>query len=145
MIVGDAGYPNRPYLCTPFTHRGGRVDRLTAPEKAYQKSLLTTRNTVERSYGLLKRRFPILMYGIQVKRVAVIQKIIAVCAVLHNICIDMGDFGVDDIPMPNWPNVLPPLQPDQEESIPPQMVQGMPARRNAVDVIVDIFAQRQQR
>lgn len=126
-------------MCTPFTHRGGRVDRLTEPEKAYQKSLLTTRNAVERSYGLLKRRFPILMYGIQVQRVAVIQKIIAVCAVLHNICIDMGDLDVNDIPLPN---VLPPPQPDQEELNPPQ---GMPARRNAVDAIVEIFAQRQQR
>lgn len=124
-MVGDAGYPNTPYLCTPFTHRGGRVDRLTEPEKAYQKSLLTTRNTVERSYGLLKRRFPILMYGIQV---------------LHNICIDMGDVEVNDLPLPN---VLPAPQPDQD-CIPQQIVQGIPLRRNAVDVIIDIFFEHQQ-
>lgn len=139
-MVGDAGYPNTPYLCTPFTHRGGRVDRLSVPEKAYQKSLLTTRNTVERSYGLLKRRFPILMYGIQVQRVAVIQKIIAVCCVLHNICIDMGDVEVDDLSLPNE---LPAPQPDQDTN-PQQIEQEIIVRRNAVDVIVDIFVERQQ-
>lgn len=80
------------------------------------------------------------MYGIQVQRVAVIQKIIAVCCVLHNICIDMGDVEVDDL----WlPNDLPAPQPDQDTN-PQQIEQEIIVRRNAVDVIVDIFVERQQ-
>lgn len=99
LLVADSGYENTFYLCTPFTqHRDAA--QLSNAEKVYQRAILTTRNVVERSYGLLKRRFPILMFGMQLKRLSLIQKIISVCCMLHNICIDMGDAEVDDLPMP---------------------------------------------
>lgn len=51
---------------------------------------------MERSYGVLKRRFPILHFGMQVRNLPAAQKLICVCAILHNMCIDHGDINVDD-------------------------------------------------
>lgn len=56
----------------------------------YNESLIQTRNTVERSYGVWKRRFPILATGINVK-VSSSQSIIVATAVLHNIACNFGE------------------------------------------------------
>lgn len=56
----------------------------------YNESLIRTRNTVERSYGVWKRRFPILATGINVK-ITSSQSIIVATAVLHNIACDFGE------------------------------------------------------
>lgn len=50
----------------------------------YNESLIRLRNTVERSYGVWKRRFPILDTGINVKILSS-QSIIVATAVLHKI------------------------------------------------------------
>lgn len=55
----------------------------------YNESLIRTRNTVERSYGVWKRPFPILATGINVQ-VSSSQSIIVATAVLHNIACDFG-------------------------------------------------------
>lgn len=92
---------------------------------------------VERSYGLLKRRFPILHFGMQIKRLDLVQKIVSTCCCLHNICIDVGDIAVDDF------EELPPEEVNVGEggnaNAPPagQMAQGL-----VRDEIVNIFAQR---
>lgn len=56
----------------------------------YNESLIRTRNTVERSYGVWKRRFPILATGINVK-ITSSQSIIVATAVLHNIACNFGE------------------------------------------------------
>lgn len=56
----------------------------------YIESQIRTRNVVERSYGVLERRFPVLALGIRLKLDAV-EAIIVACAVLHNIAIDAND------------------------------------------------------
>ncbi|CAI6354834.1 unnamed protein product [Macrosiphum euphorbiae] len=56
----------------------------------YNESLIRTRNTVERSYGVWERRFPILATGINVK-VSSSQSIIFATAVLHNIACNFGE------------------------------------------------------
>lgn len=81
IIVGDSGYRNTKYLATPFL----RCE--TSAETLYNESQIRTRNVVERSYGVLKRRFPVLSLGIRVK-ISTVQLIIVACAVLHNIAID---------------------------------------------------------
>ena len=48
-----------------------------------------TPNTVERSYGLWKRRFPVLATGIQV-HFRNVEAIIVACAVLHNNAVFFG-------------------------------------------------------
>ena len=54
LLVGDAGYPFKNYLLTPLAQINNRGENL------YNEALIRTRNTVERSYGVWKRRFPIL-------------------------------------------------------------------------------------
>ena len=81
------------------------------------------------------------MYGIQAQRIDVVQKMIAVCSVLHNICIDFGDQVVNDLSLSNG---IPEPQPDLDICSQIIPAQQLPFRRNAVDVIVDIFDQRRQ-
>lgn len=58
---------------------------------------IRTRNTVERSYGVLKRRFPVLStgMGIQVEKV---QDVIVACCILHNIAVVERDPEARPVP-----------------------------------------------
>ena len=78
VLVGDSGYAVRNYLITPL----GNVN--TREEQLFQEAITRTRNPVERSYGVWKRRFPVLATGIRLKMDR-IQSIIVATAVLHNI------------------------------------------------------------
>ncbi|XP_023312350.1 putative nuclease HARBI1 [Anoplophora glabripennis] len=75
-------------------------------ENLYNESHIRTRNVVERSYGMWKRRFPILRLEMRLK-METIQTIIVATAVLNNIAIDMRDeepeeeITVDDDEGPN--------------------------------------------
>lgn len=80
LIVGDSGYGVKSYLLTPLSNP------ITRTENLYQESLIRTRNVVERSYGVWKRRFPILSLGIRL-HLNKVEAIIVATAVLHNICI----------------------------------------------------------
>lgn len=79
FILGDGGYPNKKYLMTPLLNPNSPEENL------YNESQIRTRNCVERSYGVWKKRFPVLSLGIRLKFEKV-QSIIVACAVLHNIC-----------------------------------------------------------
>ena len=84
VIVGDSGYAIKKYLITPL------LNTETDAEKVFNESLVRTRNTVERSYGVWKRRFPILSRGIGT-RLSTVQAIIVATAVLHNIAREFGE------------------------------------------------------
>lgn len=106
VILGDSGYPCRPYLLTPLLHTR------TAAEEAYNRAQISTRNPIERLFGVLKRRFPCLQIGMGLK-IKNIPPIIVACAVLHNIALLQSDaFMEDDDPLPY----------DEEESLGQQTV-----------------------
>lgn len=84
VLVGDSGYAIHKFLITPL------LNPTTEPEQVFNESIIRTRNTVERSYGAWKRRFPILSRGIGTK-VSTAMTIIVACAVLHNIAREFGD------------------------------------------------------
>lgn len=86
IIVGDSGYKNSKYLATPFLNYADE----DAARNLYNESQIRTRNVVERSYGVWKRRFPILSVGIRL-HVARVEAVIVATAVLHNIAIDFKD------------------------------------------------------
>jgi len=60
-LLGDAGYPSKPYLLTPIS------TPITAAEQRYNAAHILSRNVVERAFGVVKRRFPCLRYGLRVK------------------------------------------------------------------------------
>lgn len=85
IIAADSGYTNTMYMATPF------LDLENDPAKnLFNESQIRTRNVVERSYGVLKRRFPVLATGLRI-RLDGVEAVIVACAVLHNICLDARD------------------------------------------------------
>lgn len=89
ILIGDSGYANTHFLATPFTANNNELPADPAMQM-YQRSLISTRNVVERQYGVLKRRFPVLAYGIRM-RVEGAQKLIVASAILHSIAMDANE------------------------------------------------------
>ncbi|XP_063913042.1 putative nuclease HARBI1 [Zophobas morio] len=90
IILGHSGYPVRRYFLTPM------LNPQTQGEQLYNEAHIRTRNVIERTFGVWKRRFPILAYGCRLKQDTVLAVIIA-CAVLHNIARERGE---EDPPLP---------------------------------------------
>ena len=67
----------------------------TPAEKRYNAAQTGTRVTVERAFGIWKRRFRILCNKMRLK-LDNVPSVIAACAVLHNIAIDLNVPGPDD-------------------------------------------------
>ncbi|XP_017466098.1 PREDICTED: putative nuclease HARBI1 [Rhagoletis zephyria] len=89
LLVADGGYRNTEYMVTPH------LNTQTAEEQLYNSSHISTRNVVERSYGILKRLWPVLSMDRRV-RIHTVQSIIVACAVLHNIAMNERDYVPDD-------------------------------------------------
>ncbi|XP_066984532.1 putative nuclease HARBI1 isoform X2 [Macrobrachium rosenbergii] len=79
-LLGDSGYPCRKYLLTPLPNPTGRS------EEAYNISHSRTRNTVERAFGVLKRRFGYLGGRVRTN-LETTKAIIVASMVLHNIAV----------------------------------------------------------
>ena len=98
ILLGDSGYPLKTYLMTPFLHPADQQPI------NYNVAYKSTRITVVRCFGIWKRRFPALHYGLRFQPVRSVAIIVA-AAVLHNIAkgtweIDFDDglqFEVDDL------------------------------------------------
>ena len=83
-LLGDNGYAVKPYLLTPLQNP------TTRPQQRYNISQISTRNTVERMFGVWKRRFACLKYGIRLKLDNVLTVIVAT-SVLHNMLLGQGE------------------------------------------------------
>ncbi|XP_046584320.1 putative nuclease HARBI1 [Haliotis rubra] len=84
FILGDNGYPCRPFLLTPYLNPQGRQ------QHRYNDSLCATRVTIERTFGRWKRRFHVFHSEVRMTPSRVCRIAVA-CAVLHNIAISMGE------------------------------------------------------
>lgn len=58
--------------------------------RTYNAAHIRTRIRIEQAFGILKRRFPALHFGIRTK-IDTVYAIIVACAVLHNIAIDQNE------------------------------------------------------
>ena len=85
IIIGDAGYPLLPYLLTPLSNP------TPGAQSRYNKKLSSARMCVERSFGVLKRRFPALKWEVRLRRPENICILITSAMVMHNICIMQGE------------------------------------------------------
>lgn len=90
IILGDSGYAVSNVLLTPF------LSPNSTGQENYNRSQIKTRNTVERCFGIWKRRFPCLQLGMSIKMDTVVA-VICACATLHNISL-----LVDDLVPMNW-------------------------------------------
>lgn len=88
LLLGDKGYACRCYLLTPF------LNPRTPAEVAYNEAHAATENTIERCFGVLKRRFPVLSMGMRLAVNTTLAVVVA-CAVLHNIAIERDDEAPD--------------------------------------------------
>ena len=101
-LLGDAGYALKRYLLTPV------ASPCNAQERAYNNSHTRTRNTVERAFGVLKRRFGYLGKNVRTA-LDTTKNIIVSALVLHNIAVetrlvlpqDGRDIIIDDNDLPN--------------------------------------------
>ena len=91
VLVGDSGYPLKPYLMVPYDNP------LTRSQRRFNATLKTTRSSVERAIGQLKRRFNCLHQGLRVQPKKACTFITA-CIILHNIAkmLNEEDFDGDD-------------------------------------------------
>lgn len=83
-LLGDSGYPCLPYLMTPV------LNPATDAENRYNRSQIRTRNSVERLFGVWKRRFPCLSRCLN-NKLTTTTVIIVACAVLYNLGIKYKD------------------------------------------------------
>lgn len=70
---------------------------VTPGEQLYNQSHIRTRNVIERFFGVLKRRFPVLAYGCRLKLSTSLTIIVATC-ILHNIAMSMGNINPPPLP-----------------------------------------------
>ncbi|KAK0148591.1 putative nuclease HARBI1 [Merluccius polli] len=111
ILLGDSGYPLLPWLMTPF------ATVTNDSQQRYNSVHATTRGTIERLNGVIKRRFACLNYlRVEPQKAC---HIICACIVLHNIAqtrsVPLQEALINGPPpCAEVPDLLPPppLQPD---------------------------------
>uniref|UniRef100_A0A3B1JC13 Putative nuclease HARBI1 n=1 Tax=Astyanax mexicanus TaxID=7994 RepID=A0A3B1JC13_ASTMX len=85
-VLGDSGYPLRSFIHTPV------LNPQTEAEERYNMAHRRTRSVVERALGILKMRFRCLHKSSGGLRCSPERScaIIVVCAMLHNIAVEVG-------------------------------------------------------
>lgn len=89
-IIGDSAYAVGSYICKPL------ANVTNASERNYQNAQIRSRNVVERTFGVLKRKFPCLALGLDFNLNAV-QDVITACCILYNMLIVEGDNDTIDV------------------------------------------------
>ncbi|KAJ4425699.1 hypothetical protein ANN_27895 [Periplaneta americana] len=91
-------YACKKYLLTPILNPRNAADR------RYNQAHVLARNVVERTFGVWKKRFPCLAFGLRTKLQKTL-KIIVATAVLHNLAVKHGELDLegeipnDDVPV----------------------------------------------
>ncbi|ERL95351.1 hypothetical protein D910_12616 [Dendroctonus ponderosae] len=102
ILLGDSAYVQSSYLDTPV------LQPANGPERSYNNAHISTRNMVERTFGLWKGRFRCIARPLQVKLRHAI-RIIAAVAVLYNIAVkeneplEESDLIAEDFPTSTQP------------------------------------------
>ena len=128
VLLGDPAYPLTSWLITAFT---GEHDT-NSPKGRFNRHHLTTRCSVERAFGSLKKRFYTLGEGLRVQDMKLASTLITCAVILHNLAIQFGDSMEDFDPvevLPGQPEIL----------VPEDQVQAGPAREHRRNQILNFF------
>ena len=87
----DAAYTNQPYFLAPY--KGERyhnndfsgVRTFSGPRELFNRRHSSLRNVVERTFGVLKKRFPVLKGPMPPYKILRQCTIVIACCVVHNI------------------------------------------------------------
>lgn len=96
-LLGDSGYACQPFLMTPV------LNPASAAERRYNVAHIATRNIVERTFGIWKKRFHCLTNKLTLK-LETVTTVISATVVLHNIAaryMDLNDpeqVFMEDVP-----------------------------------------------
>lgn len=101
MLVGDRGYPCLPFLITPIANTA------TDEERMFNNIHTRTRQIVERTFRVWKRRFPCLSRGLTTNLCSTTT--IVACAVLHNMSLIIRDVLPEDDDKDNESNIEVPV------------------------------------
>ena len=82
VLVGDGGYPLKPYLMRPYPLRN-----LTREQETFNKRLSHARQVVECAFGIISNKWRILMKAIEVTPERAENIVKCICLV-HNIILD---------------------------------------------------------
>ncbi|CAC5381344.1 HARBI1 [Mytilus coruscus] len=89
VILGDSGYACRSFLLTPY------ANPIERHQQRFNGCHASTRSVIERTFGILKRRFHVLHSEVRMKPEKVC-RIFGACAVLHNIALSRNESLVND-------------------------------------------------
>ena len=86
-LVGNAAYPYRPWMLKPFK---GHKDGFTREEYHWNFVQSSTHMCVEWAFGMLKRRWKLLLKIVDV-HLKNVHDLVSKCLILHNMCTIFGD------------------------------------------------------
>lgn len=95
-LLADSAYPISVNLLPPFKNPNEREHR------RFNYLHSATRMAIEKAYGVIKRRFPLLKFGLRFRKVADSANCIVAAVILHNICLahvdDIDERDADFVP-----------------------------------------------
>lgn len=96
LLLGDEGYGIAPWLMTPYRNPAN------AEQRAYNKCITKERVIIERCFGQVKQRFPILQSKIRLS-IDRVPSVILCCMILHNVAKHLQE---EDYEIPEAENVI---------------------------------------
>lgn len=82
-FLGDAAYSLMPWLITPFEGTFG----VNSKQDIFNLQHARGRQVIERAFGMMIKRWRILVSALEFRSVIQSAKVVRVCAMLHNICL----------------------------------------------------------
>ena len=90
MIIADSAYQATQFVLPALKESSAT----SAQDLRFNKKHACTRNVIERSFGVLKRRWQCLLTPLELN-IYTIGDVVLSCFILHNICIDKGEPALD--------------------------------------------------